>query len=292
MNASEQIGILNVAKPAGVTSRAVVDRVGRALGTRRVGHAGTLDPLATGVLVVAVGAATRLVEYVQRLEKRYRGTFLLGRTSPTDDTDGEVTLLPDALTPTLAAIQAAAAAQVGRIEQVPPAFSALKVDGQRAYALARQGAEVQLAARPVDIHSIDIVRYEYPELELDVRCGSGTYIRAIGRDLARAVGSAAVMSQLERTAIGAFRLTDACPWAEVERDPIGRWLLPIERAVEALPRVTLDEEQIRRARLGQTIALEAPANEAELAAFDASGRLISILTQREPGWWKPAKNLG
>jgi len=158
--------------------------------------------------------------------------------------------------------------------------------------LARQGAEVQLAARPVDVYSIGIVRYEYPELELDVRCGSGTYIRAIGRDLARAVGSAAVMSQLERTAIGSFHLAAACPWEQIERDQISKWLLPIERAVEALPRVTLDEEQVRRARLGQTIALEASGNEIELAAFDASGRLLSILTQREPGWWKPAKNLG
>src|SRR6478609_12096076 len=208
-------GLLNVDKPAGITSRDVVNRVQRLVRPHKVGHAGTLDPLATGVLVIAIGPATRLIEYVQRMPKSYQGTFLLGRTSDTEDVEGNVVELPHTPVPSRDDILAAIPRFLGTIEQRPPAFSALKVAGQAAYKLARRGEAVELAARPVEIISIDLVRYEYPELELRVRCGSGTYIRSLGRDLAEALGSAAVMSQLRRIAIGPFQVEESLQLADL-----------------------------------------------------------------------------
>src|SRR5262245_7182097 len=169
-------GLLNIDKPAGVTSRDVVNRVQRLVRPLKVGHAGTLDPLATGVLVVAIGQATRLVEYLQRLPKTYQGTFLLGRTSDTEDIEGTVIELTDTSIPTEQQIQGALPQFLGTIDQTPPAYSALKVSGQRSYDLARRGQAVDLAARPVEIHDLQLVRFAYPELELLIRCGSGTYI--------------------------------------------------------------------------------------------------------------------
>lgn len=211
-------GLLNLNKPAEMSSRQAVNLVERLTRPVRAGHAGTLDPLATGVLVVCVGAATRLIGYVQRMRKQYRGTFLLGRHSPTEDIEGEVTELPDAPHPTREQIVAAAAGFVGRIEQRPPAFSAIKVAGRRAYELARQGRQPELAARPVVIHAIEIAAYKYPELVLDVTCGSGTYIRLLGRDLAESLGTSAVMSALVRTSIGGFVLADAVDPRQLKPD--------------------------------------------------------------------------
>src|SRR5262249_43555691 len=156
--------------------------------------------------VICVGQATRLIQYVQRLPKRYRATFLLGRHSETDDTEGEITLIEGAPQPARAEIEAALSKFIGDIEQRPPAHSAVKIAGRRAYKLARQGRAVEIAPRTVTIHSLNILRYDYPELELVVECGSGTYIRSLGRDLASALGTAAVMSALERTAVGGFRV--------------------------------------------------------------------------------------
>jgi tRNA pseudouridine55 synthase len=202
-------GLLNLNKPPGVTSRRLVDRVQRLVKPAKVGHAGTLDPLASGVLVLGIGPATRLVEYIQEMPKHYRATFLLGRTSTTEDIDGEVTELEDAVPPTRERLERIAEEMTGEIEQRPPIYSALKVSGRRAYALARAGQQVELAPRMVRIHCLRIVRYEYPELCLDVACGGGTYVRSLGRDLAERAGTAAVMSALERTAIGRFVVADA-----------------------------------------------------------------------------------
>ncbi len=149
-------GLLNINKPGGMTSRDAVDLVQRLARPAKVGHAGTLDPLATGVLVLCVGAATRLIEYVQRMPKRYTGTFLLGRHSPTEDCDGEVTMLVDPPIPTLGQVEAAVKQFVGRLMQRPPAYSALKVAGRRAYDLARRGEDVQLQPRPIEVHSLAV----------------------------------------------------------------------------------------------------------------------------------------
>ncbi|HOM17612.1 MAG TPA: tRNA pseudouridine(55) synthase TruB, partial [Thermoguttaceae bacterium] len=163
-------GILNIYKPAGLTSRDVVNQIQRLLRPAKVGHAGTLDPLATGVLVVCVGPATRLIKYVQRMPKEYIGAFLLGRSSPTEDTDGPVTELENPPIPSLDAVETAARKMLGPILQRPPAYSALKVEGRRAYELARQGQHVELPPRPVTIYRLDVLSYNYPELVLRIRC--------------------------------------------------------------------------------------------------------------------------
>ena len=285
-------GLLNLNKPSGVTSRDVVDQVQRLVRPQKAGHAGTLDPLATGVLVVCVGPATRLIEYVQQMPKSYSGTFLLGRQSPTEDVEGEVTELADPPVPALDQLLAAAQALTGRIEQLPPAYSALRVAGRRAYDLARRGETFDLQPRPVEIHRLEIVSYAYPELKLRVECGSGTYVRSLGRDLAAALGTAAVMSALQRTAIGSFRLEDALDPAALTRENWPERLLPPLRAVESLPRICLTEPEIRSIRAGQAIGREvSPPGGTPWAALDAAGHLVAILVPRGPGLLGPLRNL-
>jgi tRNA pseudouridine55 synthase len=285
-------GLLNLNKPAGVTSRRVVDQVQRLARPTKCGHAGTLDPLARGVLVVCVGAATRLIEYVQQMRKRYLGTFVLGRHSPTEDVQGEVTELHDPPVPSVDQIAAAAEALTGRIEQRPPAYSALKVEGRRAYALAREGRHVELKPRHVTVYRLEIASYRYPELRLEIECGSGTYVRSLGRDLAESLGTAAVMSSLVRTAVGGFEIDDAV--APEDLTP-GNWtekLLPPLRAVDFLPKVELSGEETARVRKGQTIAERSPPAESrEMAAVDAAGRLVAILVPRGAGLLGPSRNL-
>ena len=191
-------GFLNLNKPAGISSAAALGRIKPLVRPAKIGHAGTLDPLASGVLVVALGPATRLIERIQQMPKQYRATFLLGRHSASDDTETEVVELENPPIPDRAAIATAAATLVGEIQQRPPDFSAIKVAGQRAYTLARAGCAVEIAARPIIVHRIDIVEYEYPRLVLDFGCGSGTYVLSLGRDLAASLGTAAVMSGLVR----------------------------------------------------------------------------------------------
>jgi tRNA pseudouridine55 synthase len=271
-------GLLNINKPTGVTSRWVVDRVQRLVRPDKAGHAGTLDPLATGVLVVAVGQATRLIEYVQAMRKRYRGTFLLGRSSSTEDITGDVTELTDPPIPTLEQIEQTAAGMVGEIWQRPPAFSALKVGGQRAYDLARAGVAVELAVRPVDVFRIDVPEYAYPHLVLDIECGGGTYVRTLGRELAESLGSCAVMSALERTAIGLLRVEDAIDVDSVSKQTISAKLLPAVTAVKDLPSIEVDDVEIKRLSNGLPIeSRELPAAE-EIAAIAADGRLMAIVT--------------
>jgi tRNA pseudouridine55 synthase len=277
-----------------MTSREAVDCVLRVAGRAKAGHAGTLDPLASGVLVVCLGAATRLIEYVQRMTKHYRATFLLGRDSPTEDMSGNVTELPSPPVPTLQQIVAAGAALTGAIQQRPPAFSAIKVQGRRAYELARRGKPVQLGTRTVIVHRLEVESYHYPELTLRVECGSGTYVRSLGRDLAGSLGTAAVMSQLVRTAVGSFRLEDAADPSALTRELWTGYLLPPLRAVEMLPRIALSEAELARVRSGQSIKrCDVPAgNEpTEIAAIDPVGRLAAVLVPRGPGLWGPVHNL-
>jgi len=292
-------GLLNLDKPSGVTSRDVVNQVQRLIRPQKVGHAGTLDPLAQGVLVLGLGPATRIMEYVQRQRKRYLGTFLLGRESPTEDITGEVRELPAPPRPSRDALEAACRSFQGEVLQRPPAYSALKVQGRRAYDLARAGAEVELAPRPVTFYSIQLLEYEYPKFVLEIECSGGTYVRSLGRDLAAALGTGAVMSALTRTAIGPFTLNRATQPAGLTRANLAGFLLPAALAVESLPRITLDPEQQRKCRLGQFLALDASHSGTEgisgdeLAAFDEQHTLLAILARRpnDPRLWQPAKNL-
>lgn len=285
-------GLLNLDKPSGLTSRNVVDRVQRLVRPSKVGHAGTLDPLATGVLVVCTGAATRLIEFVQQQPKHYEGTFLLGRQSPTEDIEGDVTELAHPPVPTLEQIRSAACALTGPILQRPPAFSALKVAGRRAYDLARRGQQVQFEPRPVTIHALEVLAYDYPALVLRIECSSGTYVRSLGRDLAQSLGTAAVMSALVRTAVGPFRLEEAVAPDALTAENLSAHVRPALDAVAHLPRVRLAPDQAQRIRQGQTIALAtATPDAAELAAVDDSGALVAILVPRAAGFWRPSRTL-
>ena len=289
-------GVVNLNKPAGMTSRESVDCVKRLVRPAKVGHAGTLDPLASGVLVVCIGKATRLIDFVQQMPKRYRATFLLGRTSPTEDIEGEVTVLIDAPLPGRQEIERACEQFLGTIEQRPPVFSALKVAGRRAYELARRGQTVELAPRPVRIFELSIVGYEYPQLTLDIRCGSGTYVRSLGRDLAESLGTGAVMNALSRTQIGPFGIDEAvdprvlCPLklADVLQSP--------QAALVGLPTVALDESQIDLIACGRSF--DAGKSEGSIAtntsdtlvAIDCNNDLVAVLKRREGGVYWPSIN--
>ncbi len=280
-------GLVNCNKPCGLTSRDVVNRVQRIVRPAKVGHAGTLDPLASGVLVVCLGGATRLIEYVQRMPKRYRGVFLLGRSSPSDDTELEPTLLDNPPEPSRQEIAGVLPSFLGKISQRPPLYSAIKIAGQKAYDIARRGESVELAAREIEIHALEIIAYDYPRLELDITCGSGTYVRALGRDLAERLGTAAVMSGLVRTAIGGFRLEEAIEVEGLTAERLAASLLPAERAIEGLPKVVLDAAQVEEIRHGRTIPLALPEEGDELAALAPEGTLVGLLVPRAKGIWGP-----
>jgi tRNA pseudouridine55 synthase len=282
-------GLLNIDKPAGITSRDVVNRVCKLARRHKVGHAGTLDPLATGVLVVALGPATRLIEYMQRMPKAYRGTFLLGRTSDTEDIEGAVVNLAGAPLPTLEQIRSALPPFIGTIQQRPPAYSALKVGGERAHELARRGEAVELAPRSIEVHEIQVVRYDYPELDLLIRCGSGTYVRSLGRDIARSLGTDAVLSILRRQAIGPFRAEDAVPYADLSCEVIHeRLLLPV-LALGEMPRIDVNYEEYMRLANGQVIPNRWGVTANEVAALDAADHLVAILVLRADGSLQPEK---
>ena len=277
----EVSGVLNLHKPAGVTSRDVVDLVSRPLGKKvKVGHAGTLDPLASGVLVVCVGPATRLIEYVQRMPKSYRTVVRLGATSDTLDADGQVQITENPPIPTEAEILAVLARQVGTIQQIPPQFSALKVDGKRAYDLARDGQAVELAARPVRIDRVERISYAWPLLELEVDCGSGTYIRSIARDIGVALGCGGLVEVLVRTRIGGFALTDAIDPTGQTIEAILAHLQPIEAALGDLPRLELSPHQVDAIQMGKALPARDVAGaepiEGEAALVTSAGKLVAI----------------
>jgi len=270
-------GLLVIDKPGGMTSRDAVNRV-QGLFPRgtRIGHAGTLDPLATGVLVLCLGQATRLTEYVQRMQKTYRAGILLGARSDTDDTDGQISPVTGAVPPTSEETKRGLRGFVGAIEQVPPAYSAAKVTGRRAYDLARQGQGVDLQPRKVQIYGIDLVSYAFPHLEIEVRCGKGTYIRSLARDLGERLGCGALVESLRRTRIGPFQVDDAVQ-LDLPGDAVRARLLTIAWAVADLPRLVLAKSEIDPLRQGQAIPCHSPLKEAqELAIFDGNDDLVAV----------------
>ena len=296
-------GVLNVNKPAGLTSRDVVNRVQRLVKPHRVGHAGTLDPMATGVLVLCVGQATRLIEYVQQQKKRYIATFLLGRSSDTEDVTGEVTLEASPSKPSAREVETTLLDFTGRITQVPPAFSALKIKGQRAYKLARQGKQVVLEPRSIEIYDLQLLRYAYPEWAVDIACSSGTYVRSLGRDIAAALGTGAVMSALERTAVGPFTVSNAIDIEQLTADNVIERLLPPALALAELCSLTLSHDQISQIvfgkwlddpRAGDIFAGEehgaASRLAQDVAAFDTRQRLVAILRPRGDRKLVPIRN--
>jgi tRNA pseudouridine55 synthase len=281
-------GLLVLDKPPGLTSRDALDRAARWFPRKtKVGHAGTLDPLATGVLVLAVGQATRLIEYVQALPKVYRTRIRLGATSDTDDADGTVTPNPAAGPVEEIRVRTALSAFHGEISQTPPAYSAARVEGRRAYDLARRGADVALAPRTVRIDRIDLREYRWPDLELEVYCGRGTYIRSIARDLGRALGVGGYVTVLRRLRIGPFAVEDAVTLGTDSETARGK-LLPMAAAVGHLRAVRVTADEAGRLRTGQTIAAD---GEDEVAVFDEVGGLVAVGTVTG-GRLKPEKVMG
>jgi tRNA pseudouridine55 synthase len=273
MNAID--GLLVLDKPAGITSRRAVDAALRCFprGTK-IGHTGTLDPLATGVLVLCLGSATRLAEYVQRMRKTYRAGILLGARSDTDDADGTLTPTPGARPLDRAAVEAAVARYIGEIEQVPPAHSAVKVAGQRAYELARRGAAVDIGSRPVTIYAINVLKYDWPRLELEVQCGKGTYIRSLARDLGDQLGCGGLIATLRRTRVGPFRAEDALT-LDTPADEARRRLLPPADALAELPHIEVNEREADQLRRGQVVA-RTTLPKGDVGVFGPGGRLVAV----------------
>jgi tRNA pseudouridine55 synthase len=286
-------GLLNINKPHDVTSRDVVNHVQQLVRPAKAGHAGTLDPLATGVLVVCVGSATRLIEYVQEQPKTYFAKFLLGRESETEDIESPSVELVGSPQPSRSEVDAVLPQFLGQILQRPPIYSALKVQGKRAYALARRGQAVELAPRPIVIHRLIVRDYEYPRLSLEVECGSGTYIRSLGRDIAVALGTGAVMSELERTAIGRFKVTDASQLTELTSDTIAGLLQPPLCAVEHYPQLKLQPAEIVDLCHGRPVRSDEVVTGSIAVAVDQQepGRLLGLVRALSPGLWQPFRNL-
>ena len=269
-------GFLVLDKPLGVTSRGAVDHAMRWFprGTR-LGHTGTLDPLATGVLVVAVDLGTRLTDYVQRQEKTYRAGIRLGARSDTDDREGTITV-SDAVAPIpRQTIERTLSDFVGEIDQVPPAFSAAKVGGRRAYVLARRGATVDLTPRRVRIHDIQITDYVFPDLEVEVRCGKGTYIRSLARDLGERLGCGCYLSALRRTRVGPFDVATALSM-DADADTARRSLRDLSWALAGSPRINLEPREADRFEQGQRLAWSGTEAPGEAAVFDVNGRFVGV----------------
>lgn len=280
-------GFLAVNKPRKLTSRDVVDLVQRRLPTAKIGHCGTLDPLAEGVLVLAVGRARRLTQFVQELPKRYVANLRLGFVSATWDVEAPLERSGEGEEVSEEELRRVLQQFTGVIEQVPPEFSAVRVKGRRAYELARRGKGVELESRRVRIYRLELRKFEPPDVEIEVECGKGTYIRSLVRDIGRALGCGAVMTALVRTGIGPFTLDDACS-LEVLRDesrPIR--LLPVALAVPHLASARLDEAQVSLVAHGrplraELVRIEPPQQVVEdapsdrVALYGPEGQLIAV----------------
>jgi tRNA pseudouridine55 synthase len=277
-------GLIIVAKPGGMTSHDVVARIRRLAGTRRVGHGGTLDPMATGVLVVGVNRATRLLTYVVGARKNYAATIRLGQATVTDDAEGEITATVDAGAVPDEAVRAALAGQTGEIDQVPSAVSAIKVDGVRAYQRVRDGERPELAARRVTIDlAVLAVRRDHPglvDVDVEITCSSGTYVRAIARDAGAALGVGGHLTALRRTAVGGFTLAEAATLVDLELrapDVVGLGLADAAR--RCLPQREASAQEARA--LSHGASLEAMGLAEPYAVFGPDGALVAVVAERD-----------
>ena len=273
-------GIVVVDKPLGWTSHDVVARVRRTLGTRKVGHAGTLDPMATGVLVLGFGRATRLLGHLMLTEKTYAATVRLGVVTSTDDAEGEVLATTSTEHVTEADVRAAVAGQVGEIDQVPSSVSAIKVDGKRAYARVRDGEDIELPARRVTIHEAEAGEFRRDgdalDFELRVRCSSGTYIRAMARDIGAALGVGGHLTALRRGSVGPFTLDDAGDNTDFDHLVV----MTIDDAARmAFPTLDLDDPQADDVRVGRPLAGLTLGSDAPVALFDSKGHFLALYEQ-------------
>ncbi len=255
-------GVLNVFKPSGITSHDVIDHLRQAAHQKDVGHAGTLDPLAEGVLVCCLGRATRLVPYITPLPKRYRGTILFGKSTTTQDAEGEVIRETPAPHLTLEAVREVAKRFIGRIEQIPPMYSALKIEGKKLHELARQGIEVERKPRPITIYQLEILDFQpgdFPTAQFVVECSSGTYVRTLAHDIGEQLGVGAHLIQLTRLAVGHFRLEDAHSIESLcDEEAVRCALIRPADALPHLPRWTPTRPVLERLLHGNFVPAEHP----------------------------------
>jgi tRNA pseudouridine55 synthase len=277
-------GLVVVDKPGGMTSHDVVARIRRLARTRRVGHGGTLDPMATGVLVIAVGRATRLLTYVSGSDKGYLATIRLGQSTVTDDAEGEVVATADVSDVTDQAVRDGLGVLTGEIDQVPSAVSAIKIDGRRAYKRVREGESVVLAARRVTVSTLDVLEVRrtpgFVDVDVEVACSSGTYVRAIARDLGVALGVGGHLTALRRTAVGAFTLAEAVTLDELESRAPDVVTLPLAQAAGRLfPHRAATAEEARVLSHGGPLA--GAGIRGPYAVFAPDGSLLAIVSERE-----------
>lgn len=277
-------GLLLVDKPAGITSHDVVDRIRRAIGQRRIGHTGTLDPGATGLLVMCLGQATRLSEYLTDLDKVYEGIMRLGLETSSYDLDGETVAERPVPALDMEAIQTVCNGFVGDILQIPPMMSAVKVGGKRLYKIARQGEVVERQPRPVKVFSFDVLSYTAPDAGIRVRCGSGTYVRSLCHETGQLLGCGAALAGLRRTAVGRYSVADALPVDELDGpDIVASRIIPMDSALD-LPEVRVDRAREVIVTTGGAVAVDnsedgtPPVREGLVQIKNASGKLIALGT--------------
>lgn len=286
-------GVLVVDKPIGLTSHDVVQIIRRGTGIRRAGHTGTLDPRASGVLVVLIGPAVRLSEYVAASDKRYQATIRLGSATDTYDSEGAVTETNAWENITEEEFNRVLQKFVGEIEQVPPPYSAVKVKGKKAYDLAREGEEVELTPRIIQVYHLEVLEWAPPEVVIDVYCSSGTYVRSLANDLGKELGCGAHLIGLRRTKSGKFTLRDAIPLRKLQESfETGTWyryLIPAAEALAEWPMVELDADQVELVRHGHRVPGE-PNEKGWARGVSQQGDLVALLEyDAETGEWQPRK---
>jgi len=272
-------GVLVVDKPLGYTSHQVVQVIRRGTNIRRAGHTGTLDPRASGVLVVLLGPAVRLSEYLSAEDKRYQATIKLGQKTDTYDADGKFTEESE-ITVTLEQFEEALKDFVGEIQQVPPPFSAVKVNGRRAYDMARKGEKVELKPRTINVYSLEINEWNFPEVVVDVHCSSGTYIRSLAHDLGEKLGIGGYLTGLRRSKSGRFSLKEAVPLRKLseafESNDWYQYLIPAAEALAEWPSITLTSEEVDQVKHGHRISRE-EGEEKMVQAITDQGELVALM---------------
>lgn len=286
-------GVLVVDKPVGLTSHDVVQIIRRGTGIRRAGHTGTLDPRASGVLVILIGPAVRLSEYVSASDKRYQATIRLGSSTDTYDAEGAVMDSTDVNEISEEGFDEILQKFVGEIEQVPPPYSAVKVKGRKAYDMAREGEEVELEPRMIQVYSLEVLEWAPPEAVIDVYCSSGTYVRSLAHDLGKELGTGAHLVGLRRTKSGRFTLRDAVPLRRLqEAFDAGNWykyLIPAAEALSDWPMVELDGDDVELIRHGHRIPAE-PGSKGWARGVSQQGDLVALLeVDEESNEWQPRK---
>jgi len=290
-------GALVVDKPVGMTSHDVVQAIRNGTNLRRAGHTGTLDPRASGVLVILVGPAVRLSEYVSASDKRYQAIIRLGGSTDTFDAEGIVTPTVDPVNVTEAQFEEALKSFVGEIEQTPPPYSAVKVQGRKAYEMAREGEEVELAPRKITVHHLEVLEWTPPEVVIDVHCSSGTYVRSLANDLGVMLGCGAYLVGLRRTKSGRFSLRDAVPLRKLqEAFTAGNWyqyLIPAAEALGDWPAVELNPDEVEGVRHGHRVKVVGEPPETKVRGVSTQGELVALmeLAINEDGSreWQPKK---